>query len=56
VIADVEPTAAIRSVEVDSMRLMIERTEARFGLKPQRLIDDTAYGTAEILGWTLAAS
>ena len=51
VIVDVEPTTAIRNAEVDSTRLMIERTEARFGLKPQRLIGDTAYGTAEMLGW-----
>jgi transposase len=51
VIVDVEPTTAIRNAEIDSTRLMIERTEARFGLKPQRLIGDTAYGTAEMLGW-----
>jgi hypothetical protein len=30
---------------------MIERVEDRFGLKPDRLIGDTNYGTAEILGW-----
>jgi Transposase DDE domain len=30
---------------------MIERVEARFDLKPQRLIGDTAYGTAEMLAW-----
>jgi hypothetical protein len=30
---------------------MIERVETRFDLKPQRLIGDTNYGTAEILGW-----
>ena len=30
---------------------MIDRTEARFGLKPQRLVGDTAYGTAQMLGW-----
>lgn len=30
---------------------MIERTEKRFKLKPDRLIGDTAYGAAAILGW-----
>ena len=30
---------------------MIERVEERFDLKPQRLIGDTAYGTAAMLNW-----
>ena len=30
---------------------MIERTEERFGLKPNRLLGDGAYGNAELLGW-----
>ncbi len=30
---------------------MIERVEERFALKPERLIGDMAYGTAEMLGW-----
>jgi hypothetical protein len=30
---------------------MLDRVETRFALKPQRLIGDTNYGTAEILGW-----
>ena len=51
VIVDVEPTEAIRNAEVDGTKLMIDRTEARFGLKPRRFIGDTAYGTAEMLAW-----
>jgi hypothetical protein len=51
VIVDVEPTTALRNAEVDSTKLMIDRAQARFGLKPRRLIGDTAYGTAEMLGW-----
>lgn len=51
VIVDVEPSAAIRTAEVDSTKRMIDRTEARFALKPKRLIGDTAYGTAEMLAW-----
>jgi len=30
---------------------MIERTEERFGLRPQRLAGDTAYGAAPMLNW-----
>jgi len=30
---------------------MIERTQDRFGLYPQRLAADSAYGSAEMLGW-----
>ncbi len=30
---------------------MIERTEERFGLKPERLAADTAYGSAPMLNW-----
>ena len=51
IIVDVEPTRAIRQAEVGSTKTMIERTEERFGLKPQRLAGDTAYGSAEILNW-----
>jgi transposase len=51
IIVDVEPTAAYRPEEVNATRTMIDRVEDRFEIKPQRLIGDTAYGTAEILGW-----
>jgi hypothetical protein len=51
IIMDVESTRAIRQAEVGATKTMIERTEERFGLKPQRLAGDTAYGSAEILNW-----
>ena len=51
IIVDVEATTALRSDEVESAREMLERVEERFGLKPERLIGDTAYGTAPMLGW-----
>lgn len=51
VILDVEATPAHRNAEVDSTKVMVDRVEARFDLKPQRLIADTAYGTAPMLGW-----
>lgn len=53
VIVDVEATTAYRTNEVDSTKTMIERVEQRFDLKPKRLIGDTAYGTAPMLGWLL---
>ena len=31
--------------------LMIERTEERLELRPERVVADTAYGAAEMLGW-----
>lgn len=51
IIVDVEATTALRTDEVDSARSMLERVEDRFGLKPERLIADTAYGTGSMLGW-----
>lgn len=51
IIVDVEATAAHRSEELESAKKMIERVEERFDLKPNRLIGDTAYGTAPILAW-----
>ena len=49
VIVDVEASRAIRQAEVGAAKTMIERTEERFGLKPERLIGDTAYGAAPML-------
>ena len=51
IIVDVEATRAIRQAEVGAARTMIERTEERFGLYPERLAGDSAYGSAEMLGW-----
>jgi transposase len=51
IIVDVEATRAIRQAEIGAAKTMIDRTEARFGLKPRRLSGDSAYGAAEILGW-----
>jgi hypothetical protein len=50
IIMDVEPTTANRAQEVESTRTTIERVERRFGITPERLIGDTAYGTAAMLG------
>ena len=51
IIVDVEATRAIRQAEVGAARTMIERVMDRFGLYPQRLAGDSAYGAAEMLGW-----
>ena len=51
VIIDVEATRAIRQAEVGAARTMIDRVADRFGLKPQRLAGDTAYGAAPMLAW-----
>jgi transposase len=46
IIMDVEASPAIRQAEVGASQTMIERTEATFGLKPDWLVADTAYGSA----------
>ena len=50
-IVDVEATPAYRTAEVESAKTMVERVEERFDLTPERLIGDTAYGTAPMLAW-----
>jgi hypothetical protein len=42
---------AIRQAEVGASQTMIERTEACFGIKPEWLAADTAYGSAANLDW-----
>ncbi len=44
IIVDVEATRAIRQAEVGAARTMIDRTQERFGLWPERLAADSAYG------------
>ncbi|MFW8596488.1 IS1182 family transposase [Cribrihabitans neustonicus] len=51
VILDVEATRSIRQAEVSAVRTMVDRVSDTFDLKPERLIADTAYGTAEMLDW-----
>jgi transposase len=53
VIVDVEATPARTYDEVAATRTMIDRTEQAFGLRPQRLTADTAYGTGKLLAWLL---
>lgn len=51
VIVDVEATTAIRPAEVTAQRTMIDRTQERFGIWPQRLAADTGYGDAANIAW-----
>jgi transposase len=51
VIVDVEATPARTYDEVAATKTMIKRTERTKGLKPKRLVADTAYGTGKFLGW-----
>ena len=51
VIVDVEATTAIRQAEVLAAKRMIERSMERFDLYPARLMGDSAYGSADMLGW-----
>ena len=51
IIMDVEASRAIRQAEVGAAATMIERTEECFGIKPERLAADTAYGSAAHLNW-----
>jgi transposase len=53
VIVDVEATPARTYDEVAATKTMIERTDKRLGLKPKRLVADTAYGTGKFLGWLI---
>jgi hypothetical protein len=55
VILDVEATRAIRQAEVGAVRTMLERTADRFGLKPERIAADSAYGSAPSLHWLVEA-
>ena len=46
IIMDVEASRAIRQAEVGASQTMTNRTEATFGIKPDWLVADTAYGSA----------
>lgn len=51
IIVDAEGTRANRSDEIAITETMLDRVERRFGLAPQRLAGDTAYGAAKLLKW-----
>lgn len=50
-IVDAEAAAVNKMAEVDATKTMINWVEAKFTIKPQRLVGDTNYGIAAMLGW-----
>jgi transposase len=51
IIVDVEASAVNKSQEVEATQTMLERVEEKFGMTPERLVGDTNYGAAAMLGW-----
>ena len=51
IIIDAEGTRANRTVEIAVTQTMMDRVSRRFGLRPQRLAGDTAYGAVRLLKW-----
>jgi hypothetical protein len=51
VIMDVEATIAVRQAEVTAQRVLLDRTQHRLGIWPERLAGDTGYASAEDLAW-----
>lgn len=51
IILDVQASRSVRTGETHATRTMIDRVMDRFELWPERLIADTAYGSAGMLGW-----
>jgi transposase len=49
IIVDAEGTRANRTTEISITTTMLERVKRRFGVRPQRLAGDSAYGTAWLL-------
>jgi hypothetical protein len=56
IIVDVEATPARWSAEIAATKRMRERTQECFGLKPERLAADAAYGSGLMIGWFVADS
>lgn len=54
IIMDAQATPTVRHLEVDSTKTMIDRVTERFQLKPRKIMGDTAYGTADLLGWLVS--
>jgi len=51
IIVDVEASAVNKTAEVEATKTMIERVEQKYDMKPDRLVGDTNYGSAAMLGW-----
>ena len=52
---DVEASAVNKTAEVNATKTMIDRVEAQYYIKPNRLVGDTNYGSAPMLEWMVNA-
>ena len=50
-IVDVAASAVNKIAEVEAAKIMIDCVEKKFAIKPRRLVGDTNYGVAAMLGW-----
>jgi transposase len=53
IIVDVEASPARWQAEVAATKTMLQRTKLSFGLHPQRLAADTAYGSGLMIAWLM---
>ncbi|PUB12370.1 hypothetical protein DFP92_1109 [Yoonia sediminilitoris] len=51
IIMDVDASRSNKTAEVGAMRMMLDRTEDRFGVKPDWIAADIAYGSSDNLVW-----
>ena len=51
IIVDVEASAVNKTAEVEATQTMMNRVEDKFDMTPVRLVGDTNYGSAAMLGW-----
>nr|WP_317959069.1 hypothetical protein [Phaeobacter inhibens] len=51
IIMDVDASRSNKTAKVGAMRKMLNRTEKRFGVKPDWIAADTAYGSSDTLVW-----
>ena len=51
IIVDVEASAVNKTAEVNATKKMLDRVEEKYDIKPTRLVGDTNYGSAEMLGF-----
>jgi hypothetical protein len=51
IIVDVEASRVNHAQEANASKAMLDRVEDRFEIKPKKLIGDTTYGSAAMLGW-----
>ena len=51
IIVDVEASSVSKTAESNATKIMVDRVEEKYDLKPARLVGDTNYGTATMLNW-----